>query len=303
MVPSQRGLVADYYDRNTTRFLRYGHGGETLSIHRAVWGPDVADRAHALRYVENLISAELEGLDSSGPAASGPRLVADLGCGVGGSMLYLASLPSADGARFVGVTISGAQAELGRRLAAAAGLGARIRLVHGDYTSEGLFGLGSVDLAYAVESFLHLESPGEFFDAVAPVLRRGGRVVICDDFLSDPRHSTRPLVETFRRGWHAANLVSSDAVTAEARKRGLVLRRNIDLSSYLELNRPRDLLIRGLMPLLRSAYQAARSLVSGSRGSQLLAAYENVWGGDALQRCLLRGYLRYRFLVYERSLA
>ena len=88
--------TADYYDANTKGFLRWGHGGQHLAIHRAVWGPGVRDRTQAFHFVHDLI-ADLA-------RSEGSEALLDLGCGVGGSMIYLAGLLDLP---FSGLTISG----------------------------------------------------------------------------------------------------------------------------------------------------------------------------------------------------
>src|SRR4051794_8829989 len=77
--------VRRYYDANTPAFVRHGQGGGIGAIHRAVWGPGVADRVQAFRYVDDLILRQLDAL----PGAGGAHVL-DLGCGVGGTLSYLA---------------------------------------------------------------------------------------------------------------------------------------------------------------------------------------------------------------------
>ncbi len=73
--------VRRYYDTSTRLFTVLGHGRRSRTIHRAVWGPGVADREDAMHFVHTLILDEL--------VDAGADRFLDLGCGVGGSLSYL----------------------------------------------------------------------------------------------------------------------------------------------------------------------------------------------------------------------
>lgn len=176
--------IRRYYDRQTAGFVALGQGGAEGAIHRAVWGPGVTTREQAFRYVEDRIAEVLAGRAggpavgpgwaSGGPSgglrwASGgkdgdaegvePPHVVDLGCGVGGSLCYLAGrLPI----RATGITLSPVQARLAADRVRAAGLADRVTCIEGDYTRlPG--GVAPADLAFAIESFVHGPSPARFF--------------------------------------------------------------------------------------------------------------------------------------------
>jgi cyclopropane fatty-acyl-phospholipid synthase-like methyltransferase len=274
--------ITRYYDSNTRRFLRYGHGGKQLAIHRAVWADGAGSRAEAMHYVDSRIAEIALG--------SGASRILDIGCGVGGSLLYLADKT---GAETNGVTLSPVQAEFGDRLLAESDYADRTRIIRGDFldpqTSAELD--GPFDLAMAVESLIHMQDPAAFFRSAAALLRPGGKLVVCDDFLSAavPRSDAeRRLLDRFSAGWHTAGLRSTaDAVTL-ASLTGLELENDEDLSGYLELGRPRDRLIRLVVALttplpLRSPF------------------WSNLRGGDALQSLLRSGALSYRLLVFSRT--
>src|SRR6188768_1621855 len=168
--------VRRYYDTNTRAFVRHGQGGDLGAIHRAVWGPGVTERAHAFRYVEDVI---LRWLDTSSPDRSAQVL--DLGCGVGGGLAYLAQQRPIRG---TGVTLSPVQASLGRQRMATLGLADRVQVIEGDYTALPA-GIRDIDLAYAIESFVHGPSPERFFAEARRVLIPQGLLVICDDVRTD----------------------------------------------------------------------------------------------------------------------
>ena len=270
--------VRDYYDRHTAAFVSCGQGGG--GIHRAVWGPGISHRDQAFHYVEDQIAGVMHSL----PAADGrsPHIV-DLGCGVGGSACYLAAqLP----VRVTGITLSPVQAHLAQARIQEAGVSDRVTCLVGDYNDLPP-DVGPADLAYAIESFVHGPAPSRFFAQCRRLLRPGGAVVICDDFLrptTDPRAALA--IERFCRGWHVNALLDREALQALASAHGLVHDLTVDLSAYLELGRPRDRVLKALLPLLNLLPLAA-------------GRFDYLSGGSALQECLSQGWLGYDFCVFR----
>jgi cyclopropane fatty-acyl-phospholipid synthase-like methyltransferase len=272
--------VRRYYDNNTAAFDRLGQGG--ASIHRAVWGPGVSTREAAFRHIDELI------LEALPPDAAEPTIV-DLGCGLGASLLYLAGRIDMKGE---GITISPLQATRAAELIAQAGAGTRVRCREGNFLSLPYDLAGTADLTFSIEAFLHSPDADRYFHEAARTLRPGGRLVICDDFLTSatppasPRAARR--LEEFRTGWRVGSLLTVDQVRDRAAAHGLVLARDLDLTPHLELRRPRDRWISMLVTL--------------GRPFPLNGDYwQSLVGGDALQWALIHGQLNYRFLELHRK--
>ncbi len=274
-----RGNVKRYYDANTSRFLLFGHGRKSASIHRALWGEGVSSREEAINYIHTLIARCIEGSDA--------KTVLDIGCGVGGSMMALAALCSA---RFTGITISPVQYEAGRRLLDRSGWAERCSIFSGDFTDPSTL-KGSFNLAYAIESFLHMPGGELFFHRAAELVKEGGELIVCDDFLSSRAAlclRDGVLLDRFRSGWQVGTLETPDTLQHMALKRGFSLLEERDLSPFLELGRPRDRFIRLLLPLLSPLWKNT-------------PFFQNMNGGDALQQLLGAGTLTHRFLRFRRT--
>jgi SAM-dependent methyltransferase len=288
--------VRRYYDDNTRLFLSLGQGTDG-TIHRAVWGPGVETRAQAMRYVDELVIERLRRLMSerstaereagaSGETSGEPLQVADLGCGVCSSLCYIAErLPIAG----TGVTISPKQAALATERIRAQGLTGKVRCVQGDFCNLPA-GLGPVDLAFGIESFIHAPDARAFFEQCSRLVRPGGYLLVCDDMLADGAvredRRARSWLERVRKGWKGCNLISETEATALAASVGFERAETLDLGPYLEMKRPRDYAIGALM-------RAFGWLpVDGSYWSML-------YGGHALQLCLKRGWIQHRVVVWR----
>jgi cyclopropane fatty-acyl-phospholipid synthase-like methyltransferase len=202
---------------------------------------------------------------------------------VGASLCYLAErLPI----RGTGVTLSHAQAVMAGQFIAEAGLSERVECLEGDYTDLPPT-IRPADLAYAIESFVHGPAPERFFDQSHRVLKPGGRLVICDDIrASESVPVAERTVEEFTRGWHINTLLTRDDMIAMAGSAGFDHESSVDLTPMLDLGRPRDRAIAVSVALLKWLPYA------GDR-------YDYVIGGDALQTCLTKGWIRYELNVFR----
>jgi len=282
--------VKRFYDENTSLFLSLGQGTEG-TIHRAVWGPGVQSRVHAMAYVDGLILDRLR--RQLPPGAGGVPRVADLGCGVCGSLCRMAkTLPL----RGVGVTISDEQVAISRRRIDQQGLASSVECVKGNFCelppALGSIDLGSIDLAFSIEAFVHAPSGDDYFRECARLVRPGGTLIVCDDFITEGHyregHAASRWIDRFRRGWVAKNVCTEDEANERAARAGFTHVETIDLTPYLEIRRPRDYAIGLLM-----------------RGFGWLPIENNYWlmlyGGHALQVGLKRGWMKYAVMVWRRN--
>jgi SAM-dependent methyltransferase len=272
-------LVRRYYEQHTRTFVAFGQGGSLGAMHRAVAGPGVTTKAQAFHYVEDMIAAVARRL---APGVS-PAHVIDLGCGVGGSLCYLAGhLPIVG----TGITLSATQARLARERIAAAGLSGRLKIIAGDFTDvpEEIL---PADLVFAIESFVHAPDAARFFAQWRRLVRPGGALVICDDFRRPMAGAeATAAIERFCRGWHVNTLLEPKELHALARAAGFEHESTTDLTPFVDIGRPRDRLVDLLAgPIERLPWRWSRL---------------DPWlGGSALQNCLRNGWLGYDFVVFR----
>lgn len=270
--------VRAYYDRGTWSFLALGQGRREGVIHRAVWGPGVTTRRAAFHFVHDRMA---EALRSSGAAF--PQVL-DLGCGVGATLLYMTDVVPR--LRGIGVTLSPRQVAQAARRIEAAGRADRVQVREADFCALPT-DVPAGDAAWAIEALVHAPDPAAFFSGAARAVRSGGRLWICDDVRAEhvPPES-QPTLDRFTRGWHAPSLLPHSRLESLAAAAGFVTESVDDLTPWLELGRPRDLVAAVCRPLLeRLPFAQARMLV----------------GGSALQTALQRGWVRYLLVTLRRT--
>jgi SAM-dependent methyltransferase len=191
----------------------------------------------------------------------------------------------------VGVTISPFQVDWARKEAEKRAVADRVRFREASFTDLPE-DLGTFDLAYAIEAFVLSPGAAPFLAGVARHLRVGGRLVIVDDFLSERGAATTKgrgarWIREFRAGWMASTVISVAQLEREAGAHGLYVTKNDDLTPYLDLRRPRDLLISAVVGVGRHL---------PIRNPRWLS-----WlGGNGLQLGLANGFLEHRCVVLER---
>jgi cyclopropane fatty-acyl-phospholipid synthase-like methyltransferase len=278
--------VADYYDANTRRFMRFGENSNDGAIHRGVWMPDVSTTAEAADTVNRLV---IERLRDHVPAGAGRVL--DLGCGVGATVIQLAE---AMDAQVTGVTISRVQAEIAARRLAAENLTERCQVVRADFAD--LPAEPRYHAMVGIESVVHSSSLAELIPSLAARLHPGGRMVLCDDWMTDKDRglpARERCLEQFRAGWRIGSLHTVAEFAAMAERAGLRLSEDLDLTSYLRLGRPRDRVIELVVGGTRALPGVRDRLVEKP-------FWANMIGGSALQTGLSRRWIEYRLLVLDR---
>jgi len=269
--------IAQYYDANTRKFLRFGGAGDTAAIHRAIWAPGVSNREEAFLYLNRLVANAIRPLLGADPQQT--RLI-DLGCGVGGTATFIANEL---GIRATGISISETQVAIASERIHNTALQQRVDFLRANFDS--LPQLGQADALCAIESFVHTRDANEFFAQAAVILKPKGRLIICDDFLGEniPKRGLR-CVARFKKGWQLNSLLTAKEVERLAARHGLELVESHTLTEYL----------RGFPPVLRWALSSLCTIPLP------WAYWHNLAGGTALQLCVKRRWTEYRAFVWEK---
>lgn len=278
--------IRSYYDYNTPRFLSYGKQIRTRTIHRPVWGDGIVSEEQALHYVHELILGEARDILKT---HSTEIRVLDLGCGVGASLFYLANHL---GKNFsgVGITISPVQAKLALADRDLQNQINDCEFIVGDFQIPPI--RDKFDIIFSIESFAHSSTPLEYFQGISRLLKLGGRLIICDDFLSgnslarSMKSRNKSWLDIYRWGWGVTNILPPEQVEDLAASVKLNRIRNLDLTLYLRLQ-----------PIPVFLFEFISRSIKFLANKNLYL--RSVIGGQALQLCLAHGVVDYRYMVFE----
>lgn len=103
--------------------------------------------------------------------------VLDIGCGIGGTGIWLARK---HGCRTTGITIAPAQIKMAEQNAENAGVSEKLKFLVDD--ADNLKVHGKFDYAFAIEVLPHLHNPGNFYRKISRLIKPGGRFAISDWF-------------------------------------------------------------------------------------------------------------------------
>lgn len=281
MHAAQAERVAEYYDRNTAPFLKwYGSGTRLGAIHREIWAEGFVNSAHAFEYLNRFVLTQLASLARDMHAK--PQVL-DLGCGIGGTCTWLAERFEA---HFTGVTLSPVQCRWATERAAKASLARHCKFLTADMTQTAL--VGPFDLAYAIESLIHVADPEPFFVEAARLIRPGGYLILCDDFLAPGNVDQEPRsrwVATFKQGWHAFGLRTWQRTCDVANQHGFSLANHQDVTAH-QRTAPPWLIHLGhallQLPCLRGPY------------------WDSLRGSTALQQCVRQHWVEYHVATFIR---
>jgi tocopherol O-methyltransferase len=123
-----------------------------------------------------------------------PQAILDVGCGIGGSSLYLAEK---FGARVTGITLSPVQANRAKERAIAAGLEAKADFQVAN-ALEMPFADNSFDLVWSLESGEHMPDKVKFLQECYRVLKPGGKLIFAT-WCHRPTTATTPLTADEQR--------------------------------------------------------------------------------------------------------
>lgn len=189
-----RASLPEYYAALTG--LAVDHPADLLAIHYGLWGPDTtSDKEALLRANLTLVrGCEL------GPG----QRVLDAGCGVGGTVIWLAQ---EYGVHVVGLTNCEPHVALASEQAQKRGVGDRVEFRYGDFMQMP-FEEDSFDAVLNHETYCYAADKPAYLRGVRRVLKAGGRWQCLDGFLHDKELSERDraIHADMQRGWHTEPL-------------------------------------------------------------------------------------------------
>ncbi len=161
--------IQQFYDASTGLWEEVW--GEHL--HHGYYGP-AGDQKKDRRQAQIDLIEELLNWAAVPPAPEPPSQILDVGCGIGGSSLYLAQK---FGASATGITLSPVQAERAAERAREAGMGDRLQFQVADALNMP-FADRSFDFVWSLESGEHMPDKAKFLQECCRVLKPGGKFIM-----------------------------------------------------------------------------------------------------------------------------
>ena len=194
-----QAAAARHYDECYNDYLFAWCNRDNLALHYGYWDSAAPYKQHQALLNKNQVLYEKAGIKT------GDRIL-DAGCGIGGSSIWLAKQY---GHQVTGITISAKQAAYAGQHAKRHGVAALVDFKVADFCATP-FADESFDVVWALESSCHALNKADFLREAYRLLRKGGRLVVCDGFLL--QRSFNPsqwqAVVTCLNGWAVPNLCS-----------------------------------------------------------------------------------------------
>lgn len=285
--------VKNYYESNTKKFLQFGRDAATKSIHQPLWKEANFTYSQAMFYANELILQVIK----TYPKKEDLNII-DLGCGVGSSLFYLAKkLPLST--THYGVSISTTQINIAKNEVLkhhSKEKQKQFQFLEADFSNLPTT-LPRFDIAFSIEAFAHAPVAKDYFQQVAKSLKKGGKLILIDDFLNDEINfdslnpKAKKAIADFKYGWMVESLLTHQALSEIAASFDFKVIEQKDLTPYMRNNTLKHKWIRLLVNAFRWAYDL----------SPRKSAYFRSWiGGKGKQYCLGSGIVQYRKVVFER---
>jgi tocopherol O-methyltransferase len=184
---TEKDVVA-YYNNTQNHYETHWKLKEAEAIHYGFWYPETKN------FVEALINTNKEIIKRANVQSQ--HFVLDAGCGIGGTLNYLAQ---ETGCRGIGISLAEKQIEQANQLCKLKKLDGQTEFEVGDYLHT-RFENNTFDIAYAMESMCYAKEKADFLKEMHRVLKPGGKLVIFDYFL-EPTFANNPSATSLIKSW------------------------------------------------------------------------------------------------------
>lgn len=197
-----------YYDECWLERFEKGHNPKSLAMHLGYFTEEGTDNDTA-KVNTNKFLAEHLGIDTSNDVT-----LADFGCGIGGTCIYLAK--NYPNLKISGVNISSSQVDYANKVKEQNNINGQIEYFISDYSKTNLSD-SSFDYVIGVESICHAVDKLLVFSEAFRVLKPGGFFVFMDYFEAREAETLeeKTLLDDFRKGWATLEYIKNHAELLE----------------------------------------------------------------------------------------
>jgi tocopherol O-methyltransferase len=172
MINEKKRQIISYYERCLRNYKKWWHLDSSRAIHAGYWDETTMTLQQALER-ENQILAQKARVQPEDD-------VLDIGCGVGGSAIFLASRI---GCKVIGIDLGEELIHQAKQYAQEVDVEVEFMVM--DYEDMSLTS-ESFDVLWILESFCHARDKARFMGEAFRLLRKGGRIVLADGFIMSP---------------------------------------------------------------------------------------------------------------------
>ena len=195
-----REAAVRHYDACYWDYLFAWSGRNDLALHYGFWDENTQSHSQSLLN-KNQKLYEAANIKSS-------DYVLDAGCGIGGSSIWMAK-NHANSVK--AITISAKQAYYAGQHAKRHGVAEKVDFEVSDFCQTP-YADETFDIVWGLESVCHALNKGDFIREAFRVLKKGGRLVVCDGFLMQREVADKdwPAMVDCLDGWAVPNLCLRD---------------------------------------------------------------------------------------------
>ncbi|MCU0415740.1 MAG: methyltransferase domain-containing protein [Cytophagaceae bacterium] len=216
--------IAQYYHVSEDHYRFFWKLQKAHALHYGYWDDTTKSFVQALNKINDVMATSVS-------IQPGEKVV-DAGCGIGGSVVWLATHRQA---KVTGITLSDKQCAQGNKRIQRLGIGYLAELKVDDFTSMNIEDQ-SVDVVWAIESICHAADKQLFLKEAYRVLKPGGRLVMADFFIiQTPSPKGAKQLDAWAHGWAVPFFETKDNFDAFAHQVGFV---HLDWNNITENIRP-----------------------------------------------------------------
>jgi len=284
--------VNAYYDNNSALFLKLGVDKSHFNIHQPLWTTTVKSQSEAANYsnlqIARLIEIFIESIlqnSSKKETKIHPNIV-DLGCGVGGSLLFLQEYFKAKPFQFSGLTLSKKQVNIGLQIIKE--INANIHIQQGNFQEAGKY-FKEIDVVYMIEAFVHSPDFKTLIEQISRSLSTGGLFIIVDDWLNiNPSHrKEKKWINQYKNNWLIGSLISPNLLEETCKQHQLSLKQSQNFTPFIKTDLRNRLLRFINFPLNLLPFQSTY--------------INSVIGGIARHYCLKQNWINYKMMVFRKD--
>ncbi len=212
--------IADYYNQTLNHYQTWWKLDQMMALHYGIHDESTKN------FAEELINTNRRMVNLAGLKIG--EKVLDAGCGVGGSLFYMARQYGIHG---VGCNLSEKQLQFARKKARQNHLEHTIQFINQDFCHTS-FADESFDVVWALESLNHLYDLNTFAAETFRLLKPGGRAVLAF-YHATSEPDTKAYLNKWMDTWGMASILSTETYVSQLENANLKLKDIINMTDAI----------------------------------------------------------------------